>query len=211
MKKDKQPAEHEQQQQSAQVEQTELEKALTEENEKLIAEVERLTEQNAKLHNTLHSLATTDVLAVHSGYARYRKPLLEGGVRLWELRKRAGQQERASAFLGESLASLHAKAFFIDRQRTFVGSMNLDPRSILINTEIGVLVDNPVMTCEAIDDITHELMDHAFEVRLDKRKKLIWVLQEEGEEVTFHSEPLASIWQRLGAWLMGLLPLESQL
>jgi putative cardiolipin synthase len=181
-----------------------------------------------------NSLAATDVGAVHSAYAKYRKRLLKMGVVLYEARpdmataRRKAEQkiERRkrrwafkrkvrsgkSGYVGSSSrASLHAKAFFIDRQRTFVGSMNLDPRSILINTEIGVLVDNPVMTCEAIDDITHELMDHAFEVRLDKRKKLIWVLQEEGEEVTFHSEPLASIWQRLGAWLMGLLPLESQL
>lgn len=181
-----------------------------------------------------NSLAATDVGAVHSGYAKYRKRLLKMGVVLYEtrpdyataLRKAEQKKERRKrrwAFkrrirsgegrsLGSSSrASLHAKAFFIDRQRTFVGSMNLDPRSMLINTEIGILVDNPAMTREAVDDITHALMDSAFQLRLDERNKLIWVVHEDDQEVTFRSEPLASVWQRLGAWFVGLFPIESQL
>lgn len=181
-----------------------------------------------------NSLAATDVGAVHSAYAKYRRRLLKMGVALYETRpdyatalKKAEQKKErrkrrwafkrrirsgeGRAIGSSSRASLHAKAFFIDRRRTFVGSMNLDPRSILLNTEIGILVDNPAMTCEAIDDITHSLRDSAYELRLNGRNRLIWVLNEGGEEVTFRTEPLASLWQRLGAWLMGLFPIESQL
>lgn len=193
-----------------------------------------LRRRGVKITIITNSLAATDVGAVHSGYAKYRRRLLKMGVVLYETRpdyatalRRAEQKKerrkRRWAFkrrLGSgegrsigssSRASLHAKAFFIDRRRTFVGSMNLDPRSILINTEIGILVDNPEMTREAIDDITHSLIDTAFELRLDAHKKLIWVVHQDGEEVTFRSEPLASLWQRLGAWFIGLFPLESQL
>ena len=86
-----------------------------------------LVERGVDVSVLTNSLATTDVLAVHSGYAKSREPLLEGGVNMWELRPIAGQQERASPFLGESLASLHAKTFVFDRKSAFIGSVNLDP------------------------------------------------------------------------------------
>ncbi len=38
---------------------------------------------------------------------------------------------------------LHVKAMVIDRERVFIGSMNFDPRSTQINSEMGVIVDSP--------------------------------------------------------------------
>lgn len=155
-----------------------------------------------------NSLATTDVLAVHSGYAGYRKPLLEGGVRLWELRKQAGDQERSSAFIGESLASLHAKAFVFDRDRLFVGSVNLDPRSIVLNTEAGVLVYQPELAAELVELFSHwTAPDFAYELSLDEHSQLHW---QAGEEV-WHTEPHASRLRRSAAWILGWLPIEGQL
>lgn len=155
-----------------------------------------------------NSLATTDVLAVHSGYASYRKPLLSGGVRLWELRKQAGEEERASAFLGESLASLHAKAFVFDRERLFVGSVNLDPRSIMLNTEAGVLVHQPALADELVALFGHwTSADFAYELTLDEADRLHW---RAGEE-EWASEPHASHFRRSAAWLLGWLPIEGQL
>lgn len=155
-----------------------------------------------------NSLATTDVLAVHSGYASYRKPLLDGGVRLWELRKQAGDQERTSAFLGESMASLHAKAFVFDRDKLFVGSVNLDPRSIVLNTEAGVLVHQPALASELVDLFSQwTTPDFAYELTLDEQDQLRW---QAGEEV-WGSEPHASRFRRSVAWLLGWLPIEGQL
>ena len=88
-----------------------------------------------------NSLAANDVPAVHSGYARYRKRLLEGGVSLFELR--ADTQADTAGLFGSSGASLHTKAFVIDGERGFIGSFNLDPRSAMLNTEMGVLFDDP--------------------------------------------------------------------
>ena len=39
--------------------------------------------------------------------------------------------------------SMHTKAMVVDRQRIFIGSMNLDPRSYQINSEMGVVIESP--------------------------------------------------------------------
>ena len=167
-----------------------------------------LVEHGVDVRVLTNSLATTDVLAVHSAYARYRKPLLQGGVRLWELRQQAGEQPHASALLGESQASLHAKAFVFDRHKLFVGSVNLDPRSIVLNTEAGVLVHQPELAGELA-----RLFDHwtgeelAYELALDDDGQLRW---QAGEEAVTR-EPQASRLRRSAAWFLGWLPIEGQL
>ncbi|WP_341708382.1 phospholipase D family protein [Halopseudomonas sp.] len=155
-----------------------------------------------------NSLATTDVLAVHSGYAKSRERLLEGGMKLWELRPIAGQQERASPFLGESLASLHAKTFVFDRRAVFVGSVNLDARSIKLNTEAGVYIENPELAQEMVELFerwTSE--DYAFKVDLDDGGDLRWT----AEGKTWDTEPDAGRFRRFMSWTLGWLPLSGQL
>ena len=167
-----------------------------------------LVERGVDVSILTNSLATTDVLAVHSGYVKSRRPLLEGGVRLWELRPIAGQQERASPFLGESLASLHAKTFVFDRQATFIGSVNLDPRSIKINTEAGVYIENPELAQEMVELFERWTSDdYAFRVELDRRGDLRW----RAEGRTWEAEPDASRFRRFMSWSLGWLPLSGQL
>lgn len=100
-----------------------------------------------------NSLEATDVPATHGGYAPYRKALLEHGVQLFELRRQPGDNggsgsgpslfHSRSSSSRSSDSSLHSKAMIFDRQKAFIGSFNFDPRSVLWNTEVGVLVDNP--------------------------------------------------------------------
>lgn len=167
-----------------------------------------MVEHGVDVRVLTNSLATTDVLAVHSAYASYRQPLLKGGVRLWELRQQAGEQPHASAILGESQASLHAKAFVFDREKLFVGSVNLDPRSIVLNTEAGVMVQQPALAQELVTLFEHWTADDlAYELVLDDRGQLRW---QSGAE-TLTSEPHASRWRRSAAWFFGWLPIEGQL
>ena len=129
-------------------------------------------------------------------------------MRLWELRKQAGEQEHTSAFLGESLASLHAKAFVFDRSKLFVGSVNLDPRSIMLNTEAGVLVQQPELAAELVRLFNHwTSADFSYELSLDEHQQLRW---QAGDEV-WHSEPHAGRLRRSAAWFLGWLPIEGQL
>ena len=90
-----------------------------------------------------NSLSSTDVAPVHAGYSRSRKALLEAGVELWEIRDDPARRDRERRGLGHSASSLHAKAFAVDRRYLFVGSFNFDPRSVNINTEMGIVVDSP--------------------------------------------------------------------
>ena len=83
-----------------------------------------------------NSLIANDVAAVHGGYERYRKTLVEGGVQVWELKPMAGSNVQSSLF-GSSGASLHTKALAVDGRALFVGSYNLDPRSTWLNCEQG--------------------------------------------------------------------------
>lgn len=167
-----------------------------------------MVEQGAKVSVLTNSLATTDVLAVHSSYAPYRKRLLRGGVRLWELQPRSGEQTEQNTFIGESQASLHAKSFVFDREKLFVGSINSDPRSIELNTEAGVMVYQRNLA-ESVATLFQRWTsdDYAYELYLTDDDQLQW----RRDDTSWTSEPEAGRWRRLKAWLIDWLPIESQM
>lgn len=100
-----------------------------------------LEKRGVQVRILTNSLASNDVGLVHAGYARYRKPLLQGGVEIYELKPNADKSEPGTLakLKGSSGASLHAKISVFDRNSLFVGSANLDPRSGRLNTELGIL------------------------------------------------------------------------
>jgi putative cardiolipin synthase len=160
----------------------------------------------ARVRILTNSLAANDVAAVHGGYSSYRKPLLEGGVALWELKPERGEQAESSLF-GSSGASLHTKALTLDGKMLFVGSFNLDARSVSLNTEQGVLVADPELTAQL--NAIFELQTSgakAWQVSL-VNGKLHWT---DGSS-SYDSEPDASAWRRFQAWLARIFPVESQL
>ena len=153
-----------------------------------------------------NSLSATDVAAVHGGYSRYRRELLEGRVQLWEL-KPSGTQAGSFSLGGSSGSSLHTKAAIVDDQQVFVGSYNLDPRSTSLNTQQGVLATHPALAAELRAIFERELRgQRSWQVTLDQGR-LRW---SDGTHV-MDSEPGAKRSQRVLAWLMKVLPVESQL
>jgi cardiolipin synthase C len=157
-----------------------------------------------------NSLAATDVAAVHGGYAPYRVPLLKAGIKLWELRPEA--TGRKLSLRGSSSASLHTKAFTADGQRGFIGSMNLDPRSVSLNTEMGVVFECPTIAAKMEAVWHHDTApEHSFAVSLTPDGTLQWQAGDDGETMTYDRDPEASFWRRLTARVVGWLPLESQL
>ena len=156
-----------------------------------------------------NSLASTNHVAVHSSYAGYRKRLLEAGVDLYEARANATPVDPDT---GEKLDSLtlHTKLVAIDRRYLFVGSLNLDPRAIDINTEMGVLVDAPEMVAPMVDRFRSRLPGFSYTVLQDEKGRLEWHGLVDGTPVVETSEPLASGGRRFNAWLQKILP-EGQL
>ncbi len=116
-----------------------------------VAALLRMRQRDVRVSVLTNSLAATDVAAVHGGYAPYRMPLLRGGVELYELMAR-GPGGGGSGLLGSSSseASLHTKAFMVDGVTGFVGSVNFDPRSINLNTEMGILFDDRELTADLL-------------------------------------------------------------
>lgn len=97
-----------------------------------------------------NAYAASDVPLVHAGYANYRVPLLEAGVELYELKPVAEPTGGRLRDLGRgaSRASLHAKTFVLDDAHVFIGSFNFDPRSALLNTEMGLVIHSPELARE---------------------------------------------------------------
>ncbi|MBL8790073.1 MAG: phospholipase D family protein [Rhizobiales bacterium] len=153
-----------------------------------------------------NSLAATDVVIAHSGYARYRRPLLEAGVGIYEQPARL-TRERMHVF-GSRKASLHTKSVLVDGQKGFVGSFNFDPRSKSINTEMGVFFDDARLGGRLHEELQGNL-NQCLRVSLNQGA-LVWH-NATGVVVSRDAEPLASPGQRIVATIAGLLPLESQL
>lgn len=183
-----------------------------------VAWIEGLTSRGVRVTILTNSLAATDVAAVHAGYQRYRKALVAAGVHLYELRPSTedGEKQKKRFSFGSSRASLHAKTYVFDRNSVFIGSMNLDPRSIELNTEIGVYCESSATASQVVDGVESNLDQIAWRVeqRTDAagNTRLVWIqTAQDGTVTEFDEEPDASLKRRITVWFLGVLPIESQL
>jgi putative cardiolipin synthase len=113
---------------------------------------------------------------------------------------------------GDSRASLHTKTAVFDREAFFIGSFNFDPRSANINTEMGIYVENPELASQLIAHLDEGVTPaNSYLLQLDEEGNLIWVTEENGEEVVYDYDPQTTFYQRFMADVMRLLPIESQL
>jgi len=176
-----------------------------------------LARRGVRVRILTNSLASNDVGIVHAGYKKYRRPLLRGGVELYELNKTlTSQQRKAKKGSGDSSkASLHAKSFIFDRRQVFIGSLNLDPRAVLHNTEIGVVLKVPAIAGEMTSWFDENIERLAFRLELKKDddglELLYWRGWEDGQPVVYTHEPHIGFWRRVGINFMSIWPIESQL
>ena len=156
-----------------------------------------------------NSLASNNHVPVHSAYARYRRDVIKAGAELYEMRANMGRELKGDE-KGPEVLTLHTKAILIDRRYLFVGSLNLDPRSIEINAEMGLLIDSESMVKSLVQGVDERLPIFAYRVRVNDKNKLEWHTRIDGQEVIETKEPLTSWWLRFKAWFMKIAP-ESQL
>ena len=156
-----------------------------------------------------NSLASTNHVPVHSGYSRYRKEMLEMGANIYEVRANAVEFAEGSGTKPENL-TLHTKLIVIDERYMFVGSLNLDPRSIEINAEMGLLIDSPEMAKQFMAEVTRGLEQLTYKLELDDGGSLQWHATIAGDDVIEIREPLTSGWRRLQSRIYRVLP-EGQL
>ncbi|VVE48522.1 phospholipase [Pandoraea aquatica] len=187
-----------------------------------------LTQRGVKVRVLTNSLAATDVVPVHAGYARYRPALLQAGIELYEFKPiRSGDGERPTrrvTFGGSSKASLHGKAYVIDRRDVVLGSFNLDPRSVRLNTELAIVIHSPEFA-----ERMARIFDRATSPRSSFRVELAppgtapptptpptmpalrWVGEENGQPRIFDVEPYASFGRNAVAGAFTLLPSDDLL
>jgi putative cardiolipin synthase len=179
-----------------------------------VAALRAARERGVRIRILTNSLVSNDVAIVHAGYLKFRKPLLRAGVEIYEMNARLTAEQR-KAKLGASVASLHAKSFVLDRESVFIGSLNLDPRAVYFNTEIGVVVNAPELAAEMTRTFEQRIDEVAFrlELKTDEKgtQKLLWHGLVDGQPKTFDHEPYATLWQRFMVNFLSIFPIESQL
>jgi putative cardiolipin synthase len=175
--------------------------------ERLVA----LQQSGVQVDIVTNSLASSDHLLVHGGYAGSRKPLLKHGVRFFEVRGDVEISGTEDSHRRHAKSSLHTKAFVVDRRYFFMGSFNWDPRSAYINTELGVTIDSPKIASYVADRIYAAAPGTSFEVFLGDDGGLRWRAHEGGKEVIYDVEPDTTWFKRFKAGLAGMLPVRGQL
>ena len=168
-----------------------------------------LVEKGVRVVVITNSLASTNHASVHAVYARYRKPLLRRGVELYELS--SVHPESGSVPGVAQKLTLHSKVAIVDGRSAFVGSFNLDPRSVFLNTEMGLGVECAPLAEEISAAIMDAIPRLGYRLGLTAKSRLTWSRESENAELVYRTEPETRFMRRFRTRLMGLLPIESQM
>ncbi|PQO22887.1 phospholipase [Rhodobacteraceae bacterium WD3A24] len=173
-----------------------------------MATLRRLLGRGIRLSVVTNALSATNHIIVHGAYRRYRRPLLAAGAQLYEF---APGRPRQRATRSEPHAMLHAKYFIVDRRLALVGSFNFDMRSIFLNTEMGVVFEEPVLVEELARDFDSMIAPGQSYTLSLETGQLRWVSPLKGGAVSLDREPGAPRLRRAITWAIGHLPIHSYL
>lgn len=175
-----------------------------------VAALVALARRGVRVSILTNSFEANNHRFVHSGYAPHRRALLEAGIQLFETRRLWAtpplRDRRRPGSLKSSGSALHAKTFAIDRRRLFVGSMNFDPRSIALNTELGVVIDDEGLSARLMAQFDAAFPGQAFAVSLEGGR--LWWTETGPGGRRFDSEPGMSAASRIFVGLLSRLPID---
>jgi len=179
--------------------------------------IETLIQRGVTVKLATNSMAANNHLSAFVSYRKQRKRMLAGGAEVYEMRPDA-KTERAQ-FTAEELAEhktffgLHAKTMVFDRKVVFVGSFNLDPRSVNLNTEMGLMVESEALGRAVAESIENDIAaGSSWRVILKDDGSVAWVTMEDGvirEE--FNKEPMTTAAERAEADALALIPDSSEM
>lgn len=123
----------------------------------------KLVNKGVSVKILTNSLASTDNLMAFSGYHKQRSKLLDAGIEIYEYKPHpAVQQELIERFpriaQNNPIFAIHAKSMVVDDHTVFIGTFNLDPRSMNLNTEVGILANNHELAAQLKETIAKDLM-----------------------------------------------------
>lgn len=175
----------------------------------LEAAIQRAEQRGVQVRILTNSINSNNHLTAHSAYRKHVQRLLEMGVDMHELREDAEDRDLyiVSPVEDKSLC-LHAKLIIFDRDRVFLGSANLDPRSMRINTEMGLLVESESLNTELRTLLEPDFsLRNAWHLVLHEDDSISWVSDEE----TLDHQPTHSFMRRIEDWFLTLLPIEDEM
>ncbi len=156
-----------------------------------------------------NSIRSNNHLTAHSAYRNHIKALMVGGAELHEVRIDAASRD--TYMYGEvnnRHLALHAKLLVIDQDRVFIGSANLDPRSLRLNTEMGLLIESRDLNRQLRALIARDFRrSNAWELATDDSGRVVWISDTQVRK----SQPAGSLLQRMEDWLFAHLPIEGKM
>jgi len=196
-------------------------------NKDMMTFIKKLRQRGVEVYIVTNSLATNDGIPVYSAYSKYQRKLLELGVHLYELNPNSfkyiykNQKYRKGSI---PRSSLHAKNMLIDDEIFIIGSANLDPRSIKLNTEVVAVIHSKELAKVeanvfknitkpqnvfrlALEDVPKSECGDTCDLLPQKDKRVTWITQENGKEVKYYNDGNAGFWRRLGSNLSAYIPL----
>jgi putative cardiolipin synthase len=180
-------------------------------------ELKKLIAKGVTVKLATNSMAANNHLSAFVAYRKQREALLKAGAEIYEMRPDTNLER--TQFSAQSLKEndtffgLHAKTMVFDRKTVFIGSFNLDPRSLHLNTEMGLLVQSETLAAAVADSINVDISaGNSWRVRFDANNDLQWVTIEQGKVTEhFDNEPMTSVLQRLEADALYLIPDTSEM
>ena len=171
--------------------------------------VERAVARGVRVRILTNSISSNNHLTAHSAYRNHINELLSAGAQLHEVRIDA--HDRRIYMLSpveQKILALHAKALVIDDDRVFIGSANLDPRSLKINTEMGLLVHSKELNKQVRLAVERDYdATNAWQLQFDSEGHVVWI----AEDLVLDEQPASSFMQRLEDWFFAHLPIESEM
>lgn len=188
-----------------------------------IKKLKSLTKRGVLVKVLTNSLASTDVPIVYSGYAPYRIPLLESKVELHEIKTTARMhidqaKSKKRSITSSSRSSLHSKIYIFDRSNLLIGSLNLDPRSSKLNTEMGIMIYNTDLAVKMsewwdnqINNVAYKLNVEYVEDEYEVESYLYWEDLSVNPVKRYDEPPRADFFQKIGSDIFSILPIEDHL
>ncbi|MBQ0831387.1 phospholipase D family protein [Marinobacter sp.] len=174
--------------------------------------LEQIRERGVRVLALTNSLASNDLTTNHAGYARRRGAMLDNGLELYELRPDAAgcaNWIEMPGFCGQGAVGLHAKSAVFDRKTLYIGSFNINLRSIYLNSETVLVIHSPQLAEQLAQDIEAAMVpENSWRVTRDADGQLLWSA---GEEQSWTHEPATGFWRRFKSGLFSLLPMEKYL
>lgn len=171
--------------------------------------IARAIDRGVSVKVLTNSLRSNNHTAAHAAYAHHLRKLVTLGVEVHEVRVDA--RDRALYMDGvvtDRKLGLHAKFLLIDDHLSFIGSANLDARSLRLNTEMGLMIQSEKLNRQMRGFIERDFSPaNAWSVQSTPNGQLLWV----GNDVTLREQPSDSAFQRLEDWFLGVLPIEREM